>query len=198
MTEKQEIAVIVQKEVQPLVVIAEKMTIVDAGSMEKAVEALSRLNQIHDRIEAEKDKVLGPLLEATKAEKARWKPVESLYEEAISIIRGKMSVYQTAETKRIKEEEARIAARVGAGRGKLKIETAVEKIENIDRVDKKVVTGSGLVKFRTDQKLKIVDETKIPREYLVVDEKKVLADLKAGKKVAGAEIEEVQVPVNYR
>lgn len=196
--ESRDVAVVVQKEVQPLVKIAQKIEIVDADSMEEAVAMLSKLNQIHDRIEEEENKVLDPLKLAMKAEKGRWAGAKKLHEEAIGLLRGKMSTYQTAEVRRVKEEEAKIASRVGAGKGKLKFETAVEKIENIDRVEKKVVTSEGLVKFRTDKKLKITDQSKIPNKFWAVDEGLLLDALKRGDVVPGAEIEEIQVPINYR
>lgn len=187
-----------QKEVSPIIEETQKMIIEDAVGMKAAVELLSRLNQFNDRIVEEKEKITVPLEQALKAERARWKPIEAEIKPAIDIVRGKMSDYQTAEIKRARDEEARIAARVGEGKGKLKVETAVKKFSEIERADKKVATDAGMVKFREDKKLKIMDESLIPREYLIVDERKVLADLKAGKSVMGAILETVQTPVNFR
>jgi len=166
--------------------------------MKEAVELLSRLNQFNDKIVAEKEKVTKPLNEALKAERARWKPVETVNEEAIEIVRGKMSAFQTAETKRQREEEARIAARVGEGKGKLKFETAIKKIDEVEKPDVQVNTESGMVKFREDKVLKIMDETFIPDEYWVLDEKKILSALKGGVNVPGAVLEIKMVPLNYR
>ena len=87
---------------------------------------------------------------------------------------------------------------MGEGKGKLRVETAVKKIENIETPDHQVATEAGLVKFREDKVLKITDETKIPREYLVVDEKKLLEALKGGVIVPGAEIDIKMTPVNFR
>lgn len=189
---------VIEKQIHPLVKTAEKLEIVDARGMEEATEQLSKLNKIGDKITEEKERVTKPLNEALKAERARWKPIETVYEQAISIIRGKMSAYQTAEIKRQREEEARIAARVGEGKGKLKVETAVRKLEEVEKPVEQVNAASGMVKFREDKVLKITDEKKIPREYLVVDERKLLADLKAGKVVPGAEVEIKMVPLNFR
>lgn len=198
MAKENNLAVTIEKQIHPLVKSAEKLEIVDAKGMKEATEQLSQLNKLGDKIQAEKEKVTKPLNEALKAERARWKPVETVYEEAIEIIRGKMSEYQTNEIKKQREEEARIAARVGEGKGKLKVETAVKKIDEMERVDEKVNSESGMVKFREDKVLKIMDETLIPREYLMLDEKKILATLKAGGKVLGAVLETKMVPLNYR
>ncbi len=166
--------------------------------MSKAVVILSKLNQFNDQIKEEKEKVTKPLNEALKAERGRWKPLEAMYEDAIEGLRGKMSAYQTAVEKERREKEMAIASRIKEGRGNLSLETAVKKIDSLEKVEKEVATDAGLVQFREVQKLKIMDEMLIPREYLVIDEKRVLEALKAGREVAGAVVETVQVPVNYR
>lgn len=195
--EDKEIAVI-EKEVSPIISRAEELKVKDQKSMESATKMLSELNKQKDRITAEKEKVTKPLNEALRAERNRWKPIETTLETAIGFLRDSISEWQTAETKRAREEEAKIAARTGEGKGKIKVETAVAKINEIERPNEKVVSDSGMVKFREDKVLKIWDETMIPREYLIVNEAKILADLKAGKKVQGCELDIKLTPINYR
>lgn len=195
--EDKEIAII-EKEVSPIVQKAEDLKVKDSKSMEQATKMLSELNQQKDRITAEKEKITKPLNEALSAERKRWKPIENVLETAIGFLRNSISDYQTAETKRAREEEAKIAARTGEGKGKIKVETAVAKIGQIEKPKDKVVSEAGMVNFREDKILKIMDETMIPREYLIPDEKKILADLKAGKKVKGCELDIKLVPINYR
>jgi len=189
---------IYEKEISPVAVAAEELSITEAKDMEKATELLSTMNTFKDKVTKEKEKVTKPLNEALKAERARWKPIESLYEDAIKIVRSKMSLFQTAEAKRRKEEADKIANRIGEGKGKLKMETAVKKMEAIETAPSKVETNAGKISFRTDKKLKVVDEKKIPKAYWILDERKALADLKAGKNVPGCEIEEIEVPINFR
>lgn len=172
--------------------------IVKAEDMLEATTLLSNYNKHLKAITTEKEKVTKPINEALKAERARWKPIEDELNEAIAYIRNSMSAWQTAEKKREQEEESKIASRIGEGKGKLKIETATNKMAEIERAPEKHSTDAGLVKFRTDKKLKITNEILIPREYLVVDERKVLDALKAGVSIAGAEIEEIQTPINFR
>lgn len=197
MTNTNELAVI-ERDLIGEIDVAKAVQIVDAKSMTHATAALSRLNKISDRITEEKEKITKPLNEALKAERARWKPLEAQLEAGIGAIRTAMSTYQTKKLQEEREAEAKIAARVGEGKGKLKVETAVKKIDEIERADKIVASGEGVVKFREDKRVKIMDETMIPREYLVIDEKKVLEALKEGKSVPGAVLEVVQVPVNFR
>lgn len=194
---KNEIALL-EKKINPLVTRAESHKIEDAEDMEVAAQMLSQMNQIGDAIEKEKQKVLAPLNQARKAELARWKPVETMYENGIQLLRQSMSEYQTESTRLSLAEAARIASRVGEGKGKLKAETAMAKIDEIEKPASIVTTDSGAVKFRTQLKIRVTNQEIIPREYLLPDMDKILADLKTGTAIPGCEIEEIQIPVNYR
>lgn len=186
----------IERELAPITEEAMSIVIRNQDDMRTATELLSRMNIVKKKITAEKEKVTKPLNEALKAERERWKPIEEMYEERIEHVRELMSEYQTAEIKRQREEEEKIAKR--ALEGRLKPETAVRKLEAIERVDAKVTADSGSISFREDKVLKITDEAKIPREYLMVDERKLLADLKEGRAIPGAEVEIRMVPVNRR
>ena len=185
---------VLKKEVAPFVKQAKAVEIVDQKSMEAAVTTLTQINRFMDKVTEEKEKVTKPLNQALKAERARWKPIETVAEEAVGIIKGKMSAYQTAEMKRIREEEAKIAASAH----KDGIEKSVAKMEGLDRPDAQVSGGVGKVKFKETQTLKITNEKKVPDEFWVIDDKKLLEVLKSGVQVPGAEIEVVQTPINYR
>ena len=71
-------------------------------------------------------------------------------------------------------------------------------MNEIDRPEDNVVTDSGSIKFRETKVLKIVNGKIIPREYLLVDERKITEALKAGVTVPGCELELKMVPVNSR
>ncbi len=189
---------IIKKELSPIVEKAKGIKIINEKDLLEATEMLSQVNKIKDKITLEKEKVVVPLNEALKAERARWKPAEDVYKEAIEVLREKMSKYQTEIVLLSRKEEAKIANRVGEGKGKLKLETAVKKISELDTVLDEVISDSGSVKFREDKVLKITDEGKIPDKYFVLNEKALLADLKAGIEVAGATLEVKMIPLNYR
>lgn len=190
--------VVIEQEISPIVKKAEAMKVVDAKTMGQASLMLSELNVQKDRITEEKEKVTKPLMEALGAERKRWKPIENNLDEAIGYLRGSIGSYQTEEIKRVREEENKIASRVGEGKGKLKVETAVAKMEDVDRPEDKVVTDAGMVKFREDKVLKITNALDIPRKFLVINERALLDALKAGEVVSGAELDIKLVPVNYR
>ena len=190
--------IVLKKEVPAIEKNLQGFKIAKAEDMTQATTLLSNLNKHLDAITEEKEKVTKPLNEALKAERNRWKPFETKLEGAISIIRTAMSVFQTAEVKRAKEEEDKIAARVKEGKGNLSAETAVKKIDEIEKAPERHTTDAGMVKFRTDLKLVIDNADKIPFEYMLPNEKLLLQDLKTGKKITGVHLEEVQTPINFR
>lgn len=194
---KNEVALI-EKKVNPLMAKAEKFEIESAKDMTEATAMLSEMNKIGDRIQAEKDKVMKPLNQAIKAERARWKPIETMFESGIASLRKAMTKYQT-EQKRIADEKAdKIASRVGEGKGKLKAETAMSKIDEIDRPDSIVATDAGVVKFRTVKKFEVMDMTMLPIEYHIADDAAIKAAMSQGTELPGVRYYEEQVPVNFR
>lgn len=182
------------KTIDPLAHKANSLAITDEQSMLEASHLLADMLTVSDRIETEKTKVMRPLLDAVNAERARWRPYESAIEPSIALLRSKISRYQTQSLQLVQETKDKIASRIGAGKGKLSLDTAITKAEAITRPAKIV----GSISFRPSQTLKITDMTLIPREYLVPDESKLLTDLKKGIKITGATIEIVQIPVNKR
>ena len=182
---------IYKENITKIISVESELVVQSDEQLETGTVLLKKLNDIVKAIDDEKSKVLDPLNAAIKAERARWKPIESMYEVALASIRNKISKYQTQKMNNAKKEEEAIANRIGEGKGKIKIETAAKKFTEIDRPDKKI----GNVSFREDKVLKIIDISKIPREYMVVDEKAVRNALKEGKEVAGAILETVLTPV---
>lgn len=173
-------------------------TIIDPTTLKQGVEMLSKLNSYADSIKAKKELITKPLNEALKNARSMFKPLEEVYDEAVSSLRQKMTIYQTNEVNARKEAEQAIAARIAPGKGNLTLETAVNRMSALSSPDKEVATDAGLVQFRETKVLKIISKLLIPDEYWVIDEKKVFEDLKENKMVPGALIEIIQVPVNYR
>lgn len=190
--------VAVTKEISPIVKDAQDIVIKTVKDMEKATEMLSQLNLKSDAISKEKKTITEPAKAIVKRENERWEPIEKPLKEGIAILREKLSDYQTAEVKRQEEEEAKIANRVGEGKGKFKSETAMRKIDEVEKPVEAVSTASGGLSFRTDKVLKVVNLDLIPREYFDLNEKRALDALKAGVSVPGAVIEKKQTPINSR
>lgn len=187
-----------KKKIETVAEKAKKIIIKDGKDMTDATVILSQMNGYMDSVKEKKELLTKPLNEALKNARGMFKPLEETYEEAIEMLREKMSFYQTQEVRMRLDEELKIATRVKEGKGNLSIATAVKKIEALPQINKEVATDAGLVQFREVKVLVILDPLLIPREYLTIDETKLLKDLKEGKTVAGATTETKQIPCNYR
>ena len=193
---KTDLVVVIAKEVSPIVTHAQSLVIDSPANLKIAVAALSKLNSYLDRVVEDREKITVPMNAALKEVRAKYKPIESTLETAIELIRGKMSSFQTELMQLQKKREAEIAAKIEAGT--INLETAVAKLDAIEAPAQGVRTDAGLVNFKTVKRLKITSVEQIPDEYWVVDESAVLEALKKGYIIPGAQIEEVQVPINYR
>lgn len=173
-----------------------KYEITNPKDMEIASEYRVTLKSQLKELVTNKELLTKPANELLKEIRSRYKPFESKLESLLDILDSAMSKYQTAETKRVQEEEAKIVARVGEGKGKLQADTAIRKMDEIEKPEVRVATKSGATSFRPHQQLKIVDEKKIPMDYYDLNESRLLTALKSGSIVPGAEIEIIQIPVN--
>lgn len=175
---------------------ANGLVIADQKGMEKAVSMLSMINKISDRLTKDKEELTKPLNETLKNIRARYKPAETAVANAVGTIRSKMMSYQKhVDVENKKKEDALIAR---AEKGTMKKETVVRKMEELPDASASVTTDAGMVQWMIVKKLVILEEKLIPREYLVVDEVRVKAALKAGIAVPGAGLIEEKIPKNFR
>lgn len=189
---------VVKKEVSSLQQQVDKLEITNADQMGIAAQMLSTLNKQADKVQAEKEKVTKPLLLALSAERSRWKPFEEVYEGLKNTLRTKMTKYQTETTKVAEVAADKIAGRVGEGKGKLKVETAVRKLGEIEKPDSIVIAESGLVKFKTVKKFEVVNFAALPDVFKVANDVEIRKAMLAGVEVKGVRYFEEQVPVNFR
>ncbi len=189
---------VIEKGIAPIVRQAEGLNITNPKAMSEAGETLSKLNVFLDKVTEERERVTKPLNEALKAERSRWKPIETLCNEAIEVLRGKMIKYQTEAKKQADAEKARIEDRVGEGKGKLKVETAVRKMDEVETPEESIAGDTGLVKFKTVQKFKVVDMAKLPMNLHLANETEIRRLMTNGVKVEGVEYYQEEVPVNFR
>jgi hypothetical protein len=189
---------IIEKEISPALAKAQALEITNEKTITTAAELLSTLNIQLDKITAEKERVTKPLNEALKAERSRWKPIETMLDEAVAIIRKKMTVYQTAQKAEADAEEARIAARVKPGTGNLSVATATLKMEEIERPAATVSSASGAIKFVSVRVFEVMDLSLVPLDYHLANEVAIRKAMIAGIELPGVKYETIQRPSNYR
>ncbi len=176
---------LVKQEVSPILKEAEGLFIKDAESLQEAVEILSKLNSWNDRVISDREKLTRPLNEALKEVRARYKPFELVLEAAIGSIRAKMGAYKQQSDKERKEAEEKLAGRIGDGKGKLQMSTAVRKIGELETVEKNVAGENGSVVFVSVRKFEVVDIGALPIIYHLPDEVAIRKALKEGVELPG-------------
>lgn len=189
-----------KKDIDTVSKIATGLKITDGKSMEVASEILSRVNKYADSVEEKKQEVMAPLNLAVKNFRAMFKPLETQCLEVIESIRGKMTKYQTEQVARERAEEAKIVEKMNAG--KIGIDKAVAKLEDIDRADKKVEVDSGSVSFIETPCFEVMDVVMLAEKtgdkYILADEVKIRAAMKAGIELPGVRYWKEMRPRNSR
>ena len=179
-----------KEEVRPEVVAANAFQITDAESMQAGVDLMSRLGKGVDMIEGYELKKMGAWKLKIKTITAEVAPMKKSVKAAYQIMRDKVAAYQMKAEEETAAAKAKLAENMM--KGQLKPETASAKAALIVAPEATVESAAGSVSFIVTKKLLVTDITAIPAMFMVVDESKLLAALKGGMKVPGAEIKEVK------
>lgn len=165
------------KEVSIFEKTANSLEIKSAADVEGAVDTLGSIKKMQKHLKDQETNAKKPYQDLVKGIIAAFKPVNEQLSAAESTIKSKITVFRAAEAKKAEEQKAKIEARVGEGKGKLKVQTAINKIADVDanKSASHVSTGNSTMTVRMIKKLNITDEALIPREFLVVDTAKVRA-----------------------
>jgi len=179
-----------KEEVRPEVVAANACQITDAESMQAGVELMSRLGKGLDMIEGYELKKMGALKAKIKVITDDIAPMKRSVKAAYQIMRDKVAAYQMKAEEEAATAQAKLAEKMMSG--KMKPETASAKAALIVAPKAVIESAAGSVSFTVTKTLLVTDITAIPAMFMLVDEKKLLAALKGGMKVPGAEIKEVK------
>lgn len=165
----QEIAII-EREVAPVQERISTLNIVDEGSAKLGTDYLAFLAKALKRLEDRRQFFVRPLVDGQKRINNEFKEMMSPLERMTSEIKSKLLGYRNI----VKEEAAKNAEKLN----KMAAENNLPAVEAVvDNAVKSSIGNSFAVKRWV---WKIIDETKIPREFLIVDEKKINALVKAG------------------
>ncbi len=188
----------ITKEISPIEKEITTLQIVDTTTLTQAIEYLSQVNRYLDNVVADREKITKPINQSLREIRLKYKPTESALETLVSILRDKMSKYQTNLANEAKKAQEKIAKRIGEGSGHYKLETALSKLDAITKPEEEIITATGSAKFRAVQVLVVDSLAKIPDLYFDLNEKRLLEDMKGGKQIDGAHLDTIQSPINYR
>ena len=167
-------------------------TVNSQPTFDKAKEVLSEIKATKKTVKEKKEGVTKPLNEALKNVRDLFRPIEDLVSQTELHLKSEIQKYNNKllEEQKKREEEAE---------QKLKEAEATGEKVDMNKITKKVENNQKKVeqiKTRKVKKLRINDETKIPRSYLVPDEKMIKEALQAGFEVDGCELYEEEIIVN--
>ncbi len=161
---------------------ASDLTVNHPDHLENAAELLAIIKTAETTITDRKTEITRPMMSALASVRDLFRPLETGLDSAKKLVKAKVVAYQTVVEEKQRVERERIAARVA--KGTMKEETAVRKEMEREELPKTV----GKMQTRTITKVRVVDESLVPREYLMVDMAKVTeAVLKQGLTIDGVE-----------
>lgn len=144
---------------------ANKLIIDSKETMALGADLLHNVKKVEDLIVERKEGITRPLMTALASVRDLFKPLELAHADAKKTIKAKMLAFQIEEDEKIEKEKARIAARVA--KGTMRVDTATDKLESIGEAGAKTVGSVGKTSIREVKKVRVIDESSIPREYMV-------------------------------
>lgn len=186
----------IQNEVSPVVAQVKNLEITCSDDISSATVLLSNLNKYGDELEKQKKLLTDPINQALKEIRGRYKPVEDILEEATTMLRKKMGVYQQEQLEIQKKAEDKIAKQILEG--KIDMDKGVKKLEKIDAPEQKVKTEAGNISFKTVTKFEVIDLKKLPLEYHMANDISIREALKNDIRLAGVKYWEEQSIINRR
>lgn len=155
-------------------------------TLDQAKTSLTQVKEIKKIVQEKKDSVVKPLNEALKNTRALFKPIEDKVDVIETYLKGEVLRYNTKllQEQRKREEEAQAKIEAGA--------TFEEATKSVERIEKKI----DAIPTRKIKRLKIIDASKIERQFLIPDEQAIKEALLSGIKVSGCELVEEEIIVN--
>ena len=180
MSEQKAVATVDDKAVKEVSVFeksANALKINGPADMEQATELLGSIKKMQKHLKNQETDAKKPYAELVKNIIAAFKPVNYQLSSAEQTIKDKVLKFRRDEAVKAEAKKAKIEERVGEGKGKLKVQTAINQIADVDQNKSAAhnTTATSSMTVRMVKKLNITDEALIPREFLVVDTAKVRA-----------------------
>jgi hypothetical protein len=170
------------------------MTINNPHDYKKALEYLLSLSVIKLELDSKRQFFSKPLYDQMRRISAYFDQYLKPIEEADKILRQKIVQYRALKWEEFKQQEKEIYERIKNELGSADLPPVVVT----PTLAKNEVVSGGEVTFRIVKKWVVEDESKLPREYLKPDEKKIAEAVKKGEEIPGVKVyteEEPQVKI---
>jgi hypothetical protein len=170
------------------------MTIENVDDYKKALEYLLSLSVIKLELDSKRQFFSKPLYDQMRRVNAYFDQYLKPIEEADKILRQKIVQYRALKWEEFKQQEKEIYERIKNELGSADLPPVVVT----PTLAKNEVVSGGEITFRVVKKWVVEDESKLPREYLKPDEKKIAEAVKKGEEIPGVKVyteEEPQVKI---
>jgi len=170
------------------------MTIENVDDYKKALEYLLSLSVIKLELDSKRQFFSKPLYDQMRRVNAYFDQYLKPIEEADKILRQKIVQYRALKWEEFKQQEKEIYERIKNELGS----TDLPPVVVTPTLAKNEVVSGGEITFRVVKKWVVEDESKLPREYLKPDEKKIAEAVKKGEEIPGVKVyteEEPQVKI---
>jgi hypothetical protein len=174
-----------RNQVSDLEIKANELSITSPEENAIAIEFKAKIDKTGKDIKAKKESITKPINASLRMIRELFAPLESMFENADTIVGNKLLAYKRKVEEETRKKEAQLAARVE--KGTMKIETVERKIAELPKIQKTTHTSAGQVQFRKVPMMRIIDEKLIPDKYWVIDMVALRKDVVGGEIVAGAE-----------
>ena len=183
-----------QKQVSTIVSKAEALTIKTEKQITTATDYLYQIKEASKKIKELKEGYTKPANEILKNARAMFSPLELKFKTAEMIIKDKMIAFDKEKQLQALKEAEELSKKVQEG--EVDIIEAGKKLQEI--TPKTGYKGNeGAISYKTIKRIRIVNEAKIPRKYLVPNETLIRKDLLEGKKIMGVQLIEEKIVASY-
>lgn len=185
--------VVVKEQVTGMKAMLESTKVTNQDELKDVSDRIKKVKSLKKLITEKKDAYVAPAKAIIAEAKLQYDPFINECERAEEVLKGKASVYLIEESRKAREAQDKIAAKVESGY--IKPETAIKKLEALPETKTSVNTGESSLKMNKRKVAKITDPTKVPDEFWVIDEvavrKEALIREKSGaEQIPGVTIEE--------
>jgi hypothetical protein len=170
------------------------MVIQNVDDYKKALECLLSLSVIKLELDSKRQFFSKPLYDQMRRINAYFDQYLKPIEEADKILRQKIVQYRALKWEEFKQQEKEIYERIKDELGS----TELPPVVVTPTLAKNEVVSGGEITFRVVKKWVVEDESKLPREYLKPDDKKIAEAVKKGEEIPGVKVyteEEPQVKI---
>lgn len=172
---------------------AKEIVVQDKDSLTAAVNFLGKIASAKKEVDSRRRFFVDPLNQQVKNINDLFRDYSDPLGEADRIIRNKVLIYQAEEARRVAEEQQKALEEAKAQAEEASKHPTEEfipiPINIVEEPEKTVRAGAGSATTRQVWTFKIVDSSRVPDEYKVIDEKKIAAVVRAGvRNIPGVEI----------